>query len=236
MEVGNKSEGTEEVPGLSEVLVYKTYEVWELLKSGSRVRSVGSTNANELSSQSHWLRKQNMMRKKPKSCTIIFSLCNSVFLQENTYVELYKKRCLTTISEKRPPLVTSTSKLRLPLRRITNFVSTPNFSKIASNKFKIVQTHPIVSSLVISWSITEIIRYSFFGTKEAFGSTPHWLLWIRYSTFLVLYPTGISSEIAMIYNALPYMKESEKYSIRMPNKWNFSFDYFYFAVVVLAAL
>nr|KAJ0189854.1 hypothetical protein LSAT_V11C800410370 [Lactuca sativa] len=30
--------------------------------------------------------------------------------------------------------------------------------------------------------------------------------------------------------------ESEKYSIRMPNKWNFSFDYFYFAFVVLATL
>lgn len=100
--------------------------------------------------------------------------------------------------------------------------------------FPEVQTHPIVSSLVISWSITEIIRYSFFGTKEAFGSTPYWLLWLRYSTFLVLYPTGISSEIGMIYNALPYMKESGKYSISMPNKWNFSFDYFYFAFVVLA--
>ncbi|XP_043692074.1 kinesin-like protein KIN-14S isoform X5 [Telopea speciosissima] len=29
-------------------------EVWELLKTGSQIRSVGSTNANELSSRSHW--------------------------------------------------------------------------------------------------------------------------------------------------------------------------------------
>ncbi|KAD7478594.1 hypothetical protein E3N88_01730 [Mikania micrantha] len=121
-----------------------------------------------------------------------------------------------------------------------------NFSYTASNKFKIVfgvgvlysfpevQTHPLISSLVISWCITEIVRYSFFGTKEAFGSTPYWLLWLRYSTFLVLYPTGIASEIAMIYNALPFMKESGLYSVRMPNKWNFSFDYYYCALVVLA--
>ncbi|KAD7479162.1 hypothetical protein E3N88_02298 [Mikania micrantha] len=99
---------------------------------------------------------------------------------------------------------------------------------------EVVQTHPLISSLVISWCITEIVRYSFFGTKEAFGSTPYWLLWLRYSTFLVLYPTGIASEIAMIYNALPFMKESGLYSVRMPNKWNFSFDYYYCALVVLA--
>ncbi|KAL7589651.1 hypothetical protein Lser_V15G37591 [Lactuca serriola] len=55
LEIKQSAEGTQKVPGLSEVPVYKTYEVWELLKSGSRVRSVGSTNANELSSQSHCL-------------------------------------------------------------------------------------------------------------------------------------------------------------------------------------
>ncbi|KAG5574555.1 hypothetical protein H5410_054689 [Solanum commersonii] len=86
--------------------------------------------------------------------------------------------------------------------------------------FPEVRSHILVSSLVISWSITEIIRYSFFGTREAFGSAPSWLLWL--------------SEVGLIYNALPYMKESGKYSIRMPNKWNFSFDYYYAAFVCLA--
>ncbi|KAM0064247.1 putative minus-end-directed kinesin ATPase [Helianthus debilis subsp. tardiflorus] len=55
LEVKQSAEGTQEVPGLSEVPVYKTDEVWELLKRGSRARSVGSTNANELSSRSHCL-------------------------------------------------------------------------------------------------------------------------------------------------------------------------------------
>ncbi|CDP01561.1 unnamed protein product [Coffea canephora] len=101
--------------------------------------------------------------------------------------------------------------------------------------FPEVRTHVLVSSLVISWSITEIIRYSFFGTKEAFGSAPSWLLWLRYSTFLLLYPTGITSEVGLIYNALPFIKESAKYSVLMPNKWNFSFDYYYAAFVVLGS-
>lgn len=99
--------------------------------------------------------------------------------------------------------------------------------------FPQTQHHVLVSSLVISWSVTEIIRYAFFGTKEAFGSAPSWLLWLRYSTFLFLYPTGITSEVGLIYAALQYIKESDKYCIRMPNKWNFSFDYFYAAILVL---
>ncbi|PIA56160.1 hypothetical protein AQUCO_00700484v1 [Aquilegia coerulea] len=99
--------------------------------------------------------------------------------------------------------------------------------------FPETQTHVLVSSLVISWSITEIIRYSFFGLKEAFGSAPSWLLWLRYSTFLLLYPSGITSEVGLIYTALPFIKNSEKYCIRMPNKWNFSFDYFYAAIIAL---
>uniref|UniRef100_A0A3Q7IR89 Very-long-chain (3R)-3-hydroxyacyl-CoA dehydratase n=1 Tax=Solanum lycopersicum TaxID=4081 RepID=A0A3Q7IR89_SOLLC len=102
--------------------------------------------------------------------------------------------------------------------------------------FPEVRSHILVSSLVISWSITEIIRYSYFGIREAFGSVPSWLLWLRYSTFLLLYPIGITSEVGLIYNALPYMKESGKYSVRMPNKWNFSFNYYYAAFAFLTSI
>jgi very-long-chain (3R)-3-hydroxyacyl-CoA dehydratase len=99
--------------------------------------------------------------------------------------------------------------------------------------FPETRTHVLVSSLVISWSLTEIIRYSFFGMKEALGFTPSWLLWLRYSTFLLLYPTGITSEVGLIYIALPYIKASEKYCLRMPNKSNFSFDYYFASIGVL---
>ncbi|KAG7031328.1 Very-long-chain (3R)-3-hydroxyacyl-CoA dehydratase PASTICCINO 2A [Cucurbita argyrosperma subsp. argyrosperma] len=58
----------------------------------------------------------------------------------------------------------------------------------------------------ILWSFPEIIRYSFYGMKEAFGFAPSLLLWLRYSTFLLLYVTGITSEVGLVYLALPYMK------------------------------
>ncbi|OEL33281.1 Very-long-chain (3R)-3-hydroxyacyl-CoA dehydratase PASTICCINO 2A [Dichanthelium oligosanthes] len=78
----------------------------------------------------------------------------------------------------------------------------------------------------------EVIRYSFFGLKEAFGIIPSWHLWLRYSTFLLLYPIGLVSELGLIYVALPSMKESGKYCLRMPNKWNFSFEYYYLCVLL----
>ncbi|XP_065854561.1 kinesin-like protein KIN-14S [Euphorbia lathyris] len=55
LEIKQAAEGTQEVPGLVEARVYGTEEVWELLKSGGKARSVGSTNANEQSSRSHCL-------------------------------------------------------------------------------------------------------------------------------------------------------------------------------------
>ncbi|KAL1549604.1 Kinesin-like protein KIN-14S, variant 2 [Salvia divinorum] len=55
LDIKQSAEGTQEVPGLVEARVYDTDGVWSLLKSGSQVRSVGSTNANEFSSRSHCL-------------------------------------------------------------------------------------------------------------------------------------------------------------------------------------
>ncbi|XP_051144568.1 kinesin-like protein KIN-14S [Andrographis paniculata] len=55
LEIKQSAEGTQEVPGLVEARVYNTEEVWRLLRAGSQARSVGSTNANELSSRSHCL-------------------------------------------------------------------------------------------------------------------------------------------------------------------------------------
>ncbi|KAL5227980.1 hypothetical protein ABZP36_016245 [Zizania latifolia] len=94
--------------------------------------------------------------------------------------------------------------------------------------------HIFVTSLAISWSITEIVRYSFFGMKEAFGFAPSWLLWLRYSTFMVLYPTGMVSEVGLIYVALPHMTASQKFCVTMPNKWNFSFNYSYASALSMA--
>ncbi|XP_042509092.1 kinesin-like protein KIN-14Q isoform X2 [Macadamia integrifolia] len=53
LEIRQVAEGIHHVPGLVESHVNNMHEVWEVLKTGSSARAVGSTNANEHSSRSH---------------------------------------------------------------------------------------------------------------------------------------------------------------------------------------
>lgn len=55
---------------------------------------------------------------------------------------------------------------------------------------------------------------------------PYPLLWLRYSAFIVLYPLGVASEMAMVYLAMPTIRKNRPLSIAMPNAWNFALDYY----------
>ncbi len=57
------------------------------------------------------------------------------------------------------------------------------------------------SSMLIAWSVTEVVRYSYFVFTLS-GFSPSFITWLRYNTFYVLYPLGISSECWMMYNAI----------------------------------
>ena len=45
----------------------------------------------------------------------------------------------------------------------------------------------------IAWSITELVRYSFYFLS-LFNRQPKWLLWMRYTLFIGLYPIGVTGE------------------------------------------
>lgn len=81
-------------------------------------------------------------------------------------------------------------------------------------------THWVFITLCLSWSITEIIRYSYYSSNLSNeGNVPYWLTWLRYTTFYVLYPTGVFSEVSMIYLSL---NEAEK-SIGVWYSWFLKF-------------
>jgi len=65
-----------------------------------------------------------------------------------------------------------------------------------------VCSNPLYASMVLSWAMTEVIRYSFYACSLV-GTTPFALLYLRYTTFYILYPTGASSEAFLIYATLP---------------------------------
>jgi very-long-chain (3R)-3-hydroxyacyl-CoA dehydratase len=67
--------------------------------------------------------------------------------------------------------------------------------------FPALNGSPWYSSMLAAWSTTEVIRYTYFALKQV-DAVPDWLHWLRYSAFLVLYPIGISSEVALVIRAL----------------------------------
>ncbi|KAH9216350.1 tyrosine phosphatase-like protein, partial [Leptodontidium sp. 2 PMI_412] len=76
----------------------------------------------------------------------------------------------------------------------------------------VVDTFPFLaksagySSMLIAWSVTEVVRYSYFVFTLS-GYSPGFISWLRYNLFYVLYPLGISSECWLIYKAIEPAKE-----------------------------
>lgn len=89
-------------------------------------------------------------------------------------------------------------------------------------------------SLLTAWCLSEVIRYGFFALKELLGEAPYISTWLRYSGFIALYPIGVASELTMAWLALPELKRTGKWSITMPNAYNFAFSYY--AACVLAMI
>ncbi len=87
--------------------------------------------------------------------------------------------------------------------------------------------------LTLSWSFVEIPRYLFYAVNT-FSSSPYPLLWLRYSLFAVLYPTGITGEILTWLAALPSIERHRPFSLPMPNRFNLPFDSYYLTLFLLA--
>ncbi|EOD48515.1 Protein-tyrosine phosphatase-like PTPLA [Neofusicoccum parvum] len=61
---------------------------------------------------------------------------------------------------------------------------------------------PAFAGMLLAWSVTEVIRYSYFVFLLSSGRIPSFLSWLRYNTFYVLYPLGISCECWLVYKAI----------------------------------
>jgi very-long-chain (3R)-3-hydroxyacyl-CoA dehydratase len=69
------------------------------------------------------------------------------------------------------------------------------------NNFPFLAKSAGFSTMLVAWSVTEVIRYSYFVLSLS-GYQPGFITWLRYNTFYVLYPLGISSECWLIYKAI----------------------------------
>ncbi|KAJ4468155.1 PTPLA-domain-containing protein [Lentinula aciculospora] len=85
-------------------------------------------------------------------------------------------------------------------------------------QFLFVRSNPLYTSMVFAWSLTEVIRYSFYACNLS-GHEPSALLYLRYTTFYVLYPLGASSEAFLIYATLPSSSPIPSWSSWLMGMW-----------------
>jgi very-long-chain (3R)-3-hydroxyacyl-CoA dehydratase len=66
------------------------------------------------------------------------------------------------------------------------------------------RSNPLVATMYLAWSITEVLRYSYYVfSLLPSREIPYPLVWLRYTTFYVLYPLGAGSEAFLNYSTLP---------------------------------
>ncbi|KAI9894320.1 MAG: hypothetical protein M1814_003076 [Vezdaea aestivalis] len=61
--------------------------------------------------------------------------------------------------------------------------------------------NPAYASMLVAWSLTEVVRYTYFALNLR-GWVPPIISWLRYNMFFVLYPLGMGSEVWLVTKAL----------------------------------
>lgn len=83
--------------------------------------------------------------------------------------------------------------------------------------------------MILAWSETEVIRYAFYALSLARDTVPSVLLYLRYTTFYVLYPLGASSEALLILSSLPIVNPLQ---LLKDGSWS-TWDYFRGAMFIV---
>ena len=90
--------------------------------------------------------------------------------------------------------------------------------------------------MLAAWAAIEVPRYVFYILNTLAVPVPYWLLWLRYSLSLFLYPFGIAGEIGCLVLALETMRTQAfalGLSWRQPNAWNVQYDHHLMIYVLL---
>ena len=88
------------------------------------------------------------------------------------------------------------------------------------------KSSPGIPLLLVAWTVTEIVRYSFYALQLV--SCPVYVItWLRYTLFIILYPMGVLGEMWTVYSAQPVILEKAVFSAAMPNIANMSFSFYH---------
>lgn len=82
----------------------------------------------------------------------------------------------------------------------------------------------VTFTLFVSWALGDVLRYGMY-VSAMLGFRFKALKWLRYTAFFVLQPVGIGSEWLVYWRTLSHIDGTTLYGVRMPNAWNFAFDF-----------
>lgn len=85
-----------------------------------------------------------------------------------------------------------------------------------------IQTKPVIFLLFICWSIVECVRYPYY-VLSVIKFEISLVTWLRYTMWVPLYPLGAFLEGVVILRNIPFFEETKKFTVSMPNKWNYTF-------------
>lgn len=85
---------------------------------------------------------------------------------------------------------------------------------------------------ILAWSITEIIRYAYYALNSV-QLLPRILVYLRYTTFIVLYPIGVTGELLCFWWAQDYASKVSIWSLELPNPLNMTFSYYAFLWIIM---
>ncbi|XP_032663402.1 very-long-chain (3R)-3-hydroxyacyl-CoA dehydratase [Odontomachus brunneus] len=87
-----------------------------------------------------------------------------------------------------------------------------------------IQTRPVVFYLFLFWSMIEIVRYPYYIT-QLLNIKIYILTWLRYTIWIPLYPLGFLCEGIIVLLNIPYFEETKRFTISLPNTYNFAFHF-----------
>uniref|UniRef100_H2YIW2 Very-long-chain (3R)-3-hydroxyacyl-CoA dehydratase n=1 Tax=Ciona savignyi TaxID=51511 RepID=H2YIW2_CIOSA len=79
-----------------------------------------------------------------------------------------------------------------------------------------------VNNLFIAWSLAEVIRYPTY-ICQLVGVEFKLLTWLRYHSWILLYPFGGYCEYVVITSAARYLDDTNSHQLSLPNHFNWAF-------------
>lgn len=83
---------------------------------------------------------------------------------------------------------------------------------------------PVVFYLFFTYTLSELVRYPYYMLR-VYRVNIGFITWIRYTMWIILYPFGFLCEGVIILRDIPYFEETERFSVALPNCFNFSFHF-----------